>query len=188
MRTLSLTLSAAALAIGSAAIAQPGQGGPRGHDAGPVTRAEVQTRSAEHFARMDVDGDGFLTPADREAHRARMIARADTDGDGTLSEAERSAARETRAARHGDQATRHPGRPGGPEGRPGRPGGHDGERMARIDTDGDGRISLAEYQAEGFARFERADTDNDGTVTDEERRAARAAHRAERRQRREQAE
>ena len=53
--------------------------------------------------------------------------------------------------------------------------------MERADTDGNGSISQAEFQAAALARFDKADANGDGTVTSEERRAAREAHRAERR-------
>jgi len=50
--------------------------------------------------------------------------------------------------------------------------------LARVDTDRDGRISLAEMTAQRLARFDRLDTNRDGTLTREERRVARAQRRA----------
>lgn len=39
---------------------------------GPVAIADVQTRTTAAFARMDKDGDGYLTPAERQTARAEM--------------------------------------------------------------------------------------------------------------------
>ncbi|WP_296817773.1 EF-hand domain-containing protein, partial [Brevundimonas sp.] len=52
-----------------------------------------------------------------------------------------------------------------------------GARMG--DTDGDGRISRAEFLAAQAQRFERGDQNRDGTVTGEEVRAAMAGRRGE---------
>lgn len=48
---------------------------------------------------------------------------------------------------------------------------------AKIDTDGNGAISRAEFLADAGARFARMDANNDGQVTQDERRAARGAMR-----------
>jgi Ca2+-binding EF-hand superfamily protein len=61
----------------------------------------------------------------------------------------------------------------------------DGRATGRIDQDGDRRVSLAEMQARAAQRFVRLDTDRNGQLTQEERRAGRAALRAKRAERRE---
>jgi Ca2+-binding EF-hand superfamily protein len=58
----------------------------------------------------------------------------------------------------------------GPEAREGRGGGW---MMKRFDADGDGMISLQEFQAAGNAMFARLDADGDGRVSAEEWAAAR---------------
>jgi len=55
--------------------------------------------------------------------------------------------------------------PGGPGGGPGMRGGG---QMQHADTDGDGRVSLAERQAMATQRFQKEDTNGDGYVTKEE--------------------
>ena len=55
-----------------------------------------------------------------------------------------------------------------------------GDRMARIDLDGDGRITAAEFAAPAMQRFDKMDANSDGIVTPDERKAARAARRAAR--------
>ena len=63
------------------------------------------------------------------------------------------------------------------------PAGPAMERQAhaqRVDTDGDGRISQAEFVARRVQRLTAADANGDGTVTREELQARGAAHRAQR--------
>ncbi|UVI39773.1 hypothetical protein [Qipengyuania spongiae] len=42
---------------------------------GAVTRAEFDTALAQHFARLDTDGDGAISQAERQAAREAMRAR-----------------------------------------------------------------------------------------------------------------
>ena len=54
-------------------------------------------------------------------------------------------------------------------------------RFKKIDTDGDGKISRAEAQANAprlFARFDEVDTNKDGFITPDEMKAARAKRQA----------
>lgn len=53
-------------------------------------------------------------------------------------------------------------------------------RAMRADTDGDSRVSRAEFVAQRIARLTAADADSDGSVTGPERRAAAEARRAQR--------
>lgn len=66
----------------------------------------------------------------------------------------------------------------------GRKGGHT-ERLAAMDTDGDGAISKAEMDAHRAKMFAEIDANNDGVVSPEEMRAHHDAKRAEMRARRE---
>ncbi len=159
---LGLSLAATALA-GTAYAAQAAK------DHAPVTRAEAQAKAQEAFARMDVNHDGKLDQADRDARRAAMFDRIDTDHNGQISRAEFDA-----MAQHGR---------GGPEaGKDGAHGKHRGghrgggmmmDRMANKD----GTVTQAEFVQAALQRFDAADTNHDGTVTPEERSAARKAMR-----------
>ena len=59
-----------------------------------------------------------------------------------------------------------------------------GDRFSRLDSDGNGTVSLTEFQAPQVQRFQRADADGDGVVTVAERQAAREATRGNRLERR----
>ena len=123
----------------------------------------VQAVSAEEgsgphrmeFSTLDVDGDGALTMAELEAAGAARFEAADADGDGALSveellahrEAEASARAERRAAR----------------------------MLERLDENGDGLLQieeLAEMRPPLDRMFERVDTDEDGTISQAEFEAA----------------
>lgn len=137
------------------------------------------------FMRADANNDGVVTRQEWDAFRAAEFARLDANRDGELSRDE------MRAGRHwGGRGG------GGPDG--GRrfdfariDANHDGvisqqelqnaqqaiaERRANRpdpDTNGDGMISRAEWDAMGAARFQRMDANNDGRVTRDEAEAAR---------------
>ena len=51
-------------------------------------------------------------------------------------------------------------------------GKHGGKMMEKMDTDGDGKVSKAEFVAAHEARFAKTDTDADGFLTAEEMKAA----------------
>jgi EF-hand domain pair len=99
-----------------------------------------EARHAERMAQFDTNKNGTLEPAEREAMRAErraeaearhkeLLARYDANRDGTLDDAERTRLREERAA----------------------------ERFKKLDTNGDGSLSLAEFQAgaKGFGHGRR---------------------------------
>ena len=166
------------------------QGAPR-PEPKPMTRAEVQTKLAERFAKLDLNKDSAITKAEvdqaREAmkarrteqrakHRDERFQRLDTNKDGQLSKAEYDAGFAARGQRDGKA---------GPGGRHHR-GMHrgmmhrgQGDFLARLDANKDGKVTLPEFEAKPLAMFDRADANKDGTVTPAERQAARQAMRAE---------
>ena len=168
---------AAALVAIAPAIAQvaPAQNAANGH-----TRAEVEAKVAEHFARLDADRDGFVIMAeadamraDRREKRSERIAerradrfdRLDTDKNGQLSRAEFDARREHRAERRA-------ARPGRMHVRALRGNLH-GRMFAMADANKDQRVSLQEATAAALQHFDAVDANRDGQVTRDERRQMR---------------
>lgn len=159
MRTKYLLAGATAALVAAVAMAAPGGNRFAKLDSdgnGSVTRAEIDAKAAERFAKLDGDRDGFVTKAEMSAlHQARKAKRAE------------------RAEKRGGDHAKHAEHRG-------ERAGKRGDHFARRDANGDGRISLAEFQAGGAKRFERLDADKNGTVTQAEMDQARAAWKARR--------
>ena len=159
-------------------------GGPRELDKdgdGRISPEEFAGPMSEDFARMDTDGSGWLSPEELRAGHGpggpagdrEMNSRHGPDGGDDGGPGNHRMER-----RRGDPD-------GGPEG-PGGPGpGGDGPMTCRetggdtrieirrlgdgeggnaLDTDGDGRISEAEFLAPMRAAFARMDTDHSGSI------------------------
>ena len=167
----------------AAPTAQPAHAGRHARAAQPVTRAEVQSRTAAIFAKLDTNHDGFITKDELNALEsqreqkvekraenfdpAKIFDKLDTNHDGKITVAEADAARAARAQAKGKpaQATSFQG------------------LMARADTNHDNVLTRVEFDAMaqqlkarmehasvargGMAErmFERADANKDGRVT-----------------------
>jgi len=147
---------------------------------GKVTRDEMLAAATARFQAADTNHDGYLDATERKAmhaamgkdaaHQGSFFAKMDHDGNGTISRDEAPphlAARfdqldtnfdgvldkQELAAAHGDKAKHG--------------------AMAKMDADGDGKVSLAEFTAGALRMFSHLDTDNDGVITLAEAQAAR---------------
>jgi Ca2+-binding EF-hand superfamily protein len=182
-----ILIGAAALALVAPAVAQVApvqqQRPLRGQQA--QTRADVQAKVAERFARLDSNRDGFITRAEADAarqqlrtrfaarsgeRRERAFERLDTNRDGAISRAEwdsRAAQRQQRLARRDRDGD------GRPDVRGGRRGlgmmGLGGRMFEMADANRDGRVSLAEAQTAALRHFDMMDSNRDGRLTPEER-------------------
>jgi Ca2+-binding EF-hand superfamily protein len=163
------SLAAAVLTAGGAASAQTERGGT-------LTRDQAQQRAAEAFARMDVNGDGVIDQADREARRQQMFDRLDANRDGSISREEFAAQRERRGEARAESGT---GKERGFARR-----GMRGPGGMRPGAEARGPINQEQFVASALERFDRIDANNDGTISAEERRAAREQMRTMRRDRR----
>ena len=197
MKTFILLGAAAAALIVTPGLAQQGRAAERG---GGVTRAEVETRVRDMFARVDSNRDGFVTQAEAQAFRGAAraerqnsrgerrearFARLDTDRDGSISRDEffARAGRADRAQqgeRRGLRAERRVARQERRAQRGGMMARLGGKRFERIDANKDGRISLAEVTTQRLRAFDRVDANRDGRITREERQAVRAERQARR--------
>lgn len=118
---------------------------------------QAHGRDAMSFERIDADGDGKLTPDEMAAHRKARLMGFDLDGDALIDAdelregmtrhgAKRVEMRITRILNHHD--ANGDGKIGADEMARGR-----GGRMFRkVDTDGDGALSEAEFEAIRTAR------------------------------------
>jgi Ca2+-binding EF-hand superfamily protein len=173
----------AALAAMPAAAQQDGEG--RARFAQPQTRAAVQAQVQARFARADSNRDGFVTRDEVQARigarreqdqerrgerREQRFDQLDSNHDGSISRSEFDAPRAARGGDRRGQRFAHRGGPGG-----GNMGGFGGRGFAMLDSNGDGRVALAEAQRAALQRFDRVDSNRDGTISLDERQAARAA-------------
>jgi len=157
-----------------------------------ITRAEIQARVQAHFAQRDANRDGVLT-ADELAMRGMKVRhggklagehalrdpdaafdRIDANRDGSISRDEFAHGRQVRIEKRvivkGDG---QPGAMGAMHGMP-RGGGMIGAGMLAVaDTDGDGRVTLAEATSGALRHFDMMDANRDGRLTPEERAAGR---------------
>jgi len=167
--------------------------GPPRHAHAPRTRAEVEASVRAHFAALDKNKDGFLTPdelrpavpseADRRKMRDHLFAMMDKDGNGQISKSEFDAFHADRPGHGGkgmpgDHGAGAPGE-GPPIGGPMHHrfmrrwhGAMAGMMFRHADADHDGKVSLAEAEKAALDRFDRIDTNHDGVIDDAEREAA----------------
>lgn len=196
MKKSTLAASAAVLLTASTALyaaypafAEPGRD-PMGNK--DVTWVDAKAKADMMWSKLDVNKDGVLNEADREAKMAEMFDKIDTNHDGSISKTEFMEHHKTMKeggwkggkGRDGAPADMPPPPPGagmdmGRGMMMGR-GAHMLHEMAeKADTNHDGTITRAEFDAAAKARFDAADTNHDGKLTAAERRAAWMAMRKE---------
>lgn len=192
-----LLIGGAALLASAVAIAQVAPApAPQAKAAKVHTRAEVQAKVAEHFARVDTNRDGSVAKAEadaartalraqfterREDRREQAFERLDSNRDGAISRAEwdaHAAQRQQRIATHDRDGD------GRRDGRKFHGGGmHSlgGHMFEMADANKDGRVTLQEAQAAALRHFDMADANRDGQITPDERRQVRERMRAQHR-------
>ena len=204
MKKLTLAAGAAVLAMGATALfAAPGDMGSRmgaelDADAnGSVTRAEAQTAADAGWTRLDANKDGKLDPADRTARHAARFDRIDADNNGAISRAEFDAMHKGREgmkrgghagmaghggmAGHENMAGHGGGKMDGKGGHRMGGGGHGGGMLMMgkmADSNSDGAVSRAEFDAGVAKHFAMVDANNDGALDQAERQAAHQKMRA----------
>lgn len=105
-----------------------------------------------HFDKMDTNGDGLISAAEHAAGATAKFAKMDLDGSGTTDADEIVAAHEQmRKDREAEMAA---------------------EKVRKLDANGDGVVSSAEFGGAMQARFANADADKDGNLSKDEMKAA----------------
>lgn len=104
-----------------------------------------QGRGVHGLRLLDTDGDQAVSRAEIEAAAASRFAAIDADRDG------QATVEEIRRYREQQRAERQQ------------------RRLARLDADGDGRISQAEFVARRLAQMERLDRNGDGVLDADDR-------------------
>ncbi len=144
-----LLLTAAGALLGLSAMAQTSP------DTGP---AKPHPGAQARFAQMDADHDGFIEKSEATGRVAKNFDAIDTDHDGKLSPDELRAALKMAAGKA--KTAPAPAQAAAPE--HGAPERGAKAKMSAMDTDGDGRISYAEFTAREKALFDKLDANHDG--------------------------
>lgn len=108
---------------------------------------------------MDLDKDGFVSPAEHAEGAGKMFDAMDNDGDGRVGAAEMTASHE--------KITGKPAAPGELSSE---------EKIAAIDADTDGVLTAQEHADGAMSMFRAMDTDADGRLSPAEIEAGHAAH------------
>lgn len=166
------------------------------------TRAEVQAKVAEHFAKVDANHDGVITKAEADAAMQAFHAkfadrmkdrrddrsdsafeRLDTNRDGSVSRAEWDSGAAQREQRIASRDKNGDGRPDRRFKHAGMRdmGGFGGRMFDMADANKDGRVTLQEAQAAALQHFDMADSNRDGQITPDERRQMHERMRSEHR-------
>ncbi|MBB6096235.1 Ca2+-binding EF-hand superfamily protein [Povalibacter uvarum] len=101
----------------------------------------------DKMAMMDTDGDGKITQAEHAAGAKNMFVKLDANADGKVTAAEMDAAHKSMGH---DKAGK---------------GMSSADKIAKLDTDGDGALSSEEHSAGSKKMFGRMDADGDGNLT-----------------------
>lgn len=130
-------------------------------------KAKADAKASERFGALDANADGVVSKSEYDQKRAdraeKRKARMDVNGDGVVDSADRDAAKAAREARKAERAERHAQsgeRAGKPQGKRGAK-----KRGPNHDSNGDGVITRAEYEASTLMMFERLDANSDGVLT-----------------------
>jgi Ca2+-binding EF-hand superfamily protein len=115
------------------------------------------------FERADANGDGFVTKEEFAASRDTMFQNIDANKDGNLTQEEMKAAREAWRAKMGKPAQDE----SQANADPAKQKKHEGF-MKRLDTDQNGQVSAAEFNAAGERMFARLDDNGDGKIAMDE--------------------
>ncbi|MEL6259111.1 MAG: EF-hand domain-containing protein, partial [Pseudomonadota bacterium] len=112
---------------------------------GPARDPELRREMMQQrFAKIDGNGDGAISKDEVEAHRAEVFATADADNNGLVTQAELEAHREAHKAEFRSKV------------------------FSKVDVDGDGALSLDEFQTPEGQGFDRVDANGDGLLTEDE--------------------
>jgi Ca2+-binding EF-hand superfamily protein len=127
--------------------------------------------SGAKFKSMDANNDGLVSSAEHAAGVTRMFGEMDTNGDGKVTASEMDAGHAMKVGKSTEARTMNDASMDEGSMR------HDvssADRIATMDTDGDGMLSSAEHDAGAATMFTDLDTDKNGSLSKQEMSAGHA--------------
>lgn len=124
-----------------------------------LSGAALAERGPGLFDRADSNSDGFVSKDEFAAGQTAMFGKLDANADGAVDQAEIDKAREAWHQRMNKPEKSEADAEGKRK---------HGGFMKRLDTDGDGKITNAEFATAGDKMFARLDDNGDGMIAKEE--------------------
>jgi hypothetical protein len=129
---------------------------------GKVTAAEHADGCKQMFTKMDANSDGRVTAAEMDAAHPMMKHHKDHSQDATAARNEDGHDKENAADKSYDQNAQKEHKMRGGKMM------SSSDKIAVMDTNGDGQLTAAEHAAGGKKMFSKMDKDSDGTLTAQE--------------------
>ena len=141
---------------------------------GGLALASAAWAHDDKFKTMDSNGDGKITAAEHAAGAKAMFDRMDANHDGNVTAAEMDAGHAMM-----DRDDDMHGMKAGEKAKAGKAMDHDmddmemssADKIAKMDTNGDGMLSAAEHEAGAAAMFTEMDSNGDGSLSRAEMKA-----------------
>ena len=142
---------------------------------GALALASAAWAHDDKFKTMDSNGDGKITAAEHAAGAKAMFDRMDANHDGNVTAAEMDAGHAMMKDRDDDMH----GMKAGEKAKAGKAMDHDmddmdmssADKIAKMDTNGDGMLSATEHEAGAAAMFKDMDSNGDGNLSRSEMKA-----------------
>ena len=126
--------------------------------------------AGDKFKMMDANGDGMVSASEHAAAVTKMFSEMDANGDGNVTAAEMDAKHDRKAAAKGNMTSNDAAMDHGSMGRE----MTSSEKIAKMDTNGDGVLSASEHDSGAQAMFTEMDTDGNGNLSRQEMAAGHA--------------
>jgi Ca2+-binding EF-hand superfamily protein len=130
-----------------------------------ATAAWANNDAGDKFKMMDANGDGMVSASEHAAAVTKMFSEMDANGDGNVTAAEMDAKHDRKAAAKSNMTSNDAAMDHDMHGM------HDmksADKIAKMDTNGDGVLSASEHDSGAQAMFTEMDTDGNGSLSRQE--------------------